>query len=166
MVAKENILKENTESHSKTAKIESVKNNNTETSQKINEKIMPQYANTLKEYQKQTIQCIKDITCNYIEFQKNMTSSYQSGYLQFLDQAFRNYWNNFMVPERMTEVFNKLNENNNNTTLNNIQSANNVCIDSIDAFNKTYDFMNKYYKDFAQIHHNYIKSLERSTNAN
>ena len=166
MVNKEDVLKENIDSpNSKTKKIGTNENTTTQISQKVDEKIVPQYANTLKDYQEHTIQSIKDMTYNYIEFQKNMTSSFQSGYLQFLDHSFRTYWNNFMIPERMTEVLNKLNDNNNNTTLNNIQTTNNVFIDSISALNKISDFMNKYSKDFSQIYYNYIQSLERSTSS-
>ena len=102
---------------------------------------------------------------NYIEFQKNMLNTCQSAYLQTIDEMFRSYWNNFMFPERMTETYNKLNENSNKTNISNIQTTNDVIINTIDTFNTTSDLMKKYVQDLAQMYFNYIKSVERSTNS-
>ncbi|MGD1834398.1 MAG: hypothetical protein ACPKQO_01590 [Nitrososphaeraceae archaeon] len=128
--------------------------------------VIPQYADTFKKYQEYTIQSMKEMLSKYIEFQKNISSTYQSGYLQYVDEIYRSYWNNFMIPERMTETFNKVNENNNKNTADNIQISNDVIINTVEALNKTSDLMKKYTKELAEIYFNYIKSIDRATKSN
>jgi prefoldin subunit 5 len=74
-----------------------------------------------RKYQEQVNQTIQQISNNAIELQKNFFNTYQSSYSQFFDNINNNnnsYWTNFNVPERYSEIYNTVNKNIQDYTVN------------------------------------------------
>ena len=62
---------------------------------------------TSNKYQQETINTIQSITNNTIELQKNILNTYQSAFSRFLNDISKSYRNNYLYPQRYTDVYNK-----------------------------------------------------------
>ena len=70
----------------------------------------PRYFDCVDHYKKKAIDAIKEISNNYIEFQKNISRSYQKIYTRFLDKILNSYWKKSTAPEKYSEVYSNLNK--------------------------------------------------------
>ena len=130
--------------------------------QQTNRAILDKSIETSNKYQQETIDTIQSITNNTIEFQKNFTNTFQSVFSKFLDEAPKSYWNNYLNPQRYTDVYNKTNQYVTNTTVNGTRRINDIALASAEAFNKSIDIALKYYNESAQNYLNFVNRIEQS----
>jgi len=57
----------------------------------------------------ETFNTIQSISNNSIELQKNILNTYQSTFSRFLNDISKSYWNNYLYPQRYTDMYNKTN---------------------------------------------------------
>jgi len=132
--------------------------------QEDNRRIFEKNVDTFRKYQEQISKTSQEISNNSVELQKNIISTYQSSYVQFLDNISKSYWQNFKIPERYSETCNSLNKNIQNGTVNATNLINEVIVGSVENFNKTLELTQKYYNDILQNNFNYARKIERSYN--
>jgi hypothetical protein len=68
-------------------------------------KEIPRYTQAVNEYQEQTIQAAREIADNYIESQKQIINSLQSAWVPFAENAYGVFWNYWVSPRRLTELY-------------------------------------------------------------
>jgi gas vesicle protein len=130
-----------------------------------NRRIFENNANTFRKSQEQINKTIQEISNNAIELQKNVFDTYQSSYAQFFDNINNNtYWKNFNIPQRYSEIYNTLNNNIQNYTVNATNFINEISVGSIENLNKSIELTQRYYKDIVQNSFNYAQKIERSFN--
>ena len=69
-----------------------------------NKAILDKSIDTSNKYQQETIDTIQSITNNTIELQKNFANTFQSVFSKFIDETHKSYWNNYLNPQRYTDV--------------------------------------------------------------
>jgi rubrerythrin len=118
--------------------------------------------NTSNKYQQESINTIQSITNNTIELQKNFANTFQSVFSKFIDDTSKSYWNNYLYPQRYTDVYNKSNQNVTDNTVNATRRINDVVLASTETFNKSIEIAQKYYNEAAQNYFNFVNKIEKS----
>ena len=146
--------------------------NLSETTDKINEsvnkfqdnnrRIIEKNEGTFRRYQEQINKTSQEISNNIIELQKNVFNTYQSSYVQFLDNIYKS-WENFKIPERYSETYDTLNKNVQEYTVNATNFVNEIVVGGIENFNRTIELSQRYYNDIVQNNFNYARKIERSS---
>ncbi len=134
--------------------------------QEDNRRIFENNVDTFKKSQEQINQTIQQISNNAIELQKNIFIIYQSSYSQFFDNINNNnsYWKNFNIPERYSEIYNTINKNIQDYTVNATNIINEISVGGIENFNKSIELTQRYYSDIVQNNFNYARKIEKSYN--
>jgi hypothetical protein len=132
--------------------------------QSENRKKIQQNIHNLNQFQEEFIKSSKEFSNNYIELQKNMINVCQSSYSQMLNNVYRTYWNNFMIPERYVDVYNKVNENRSENITNSSKIVNGALIGIAEMFNNTLELTQKFYLNAFQNYFNYVKKIEKYYN--
>ena len=130
--------------------------------QQTNKAILDKSIDTSNKYQQETINTIQSITNNTIELQKNFTNTFQSVFSKFIDDTSKSYWNNYLYPQRYTDVYNKTNQNVTDNTVNATRRINDVALASAETFNKSIEIAQKYYNEAAQNYLNFVNKIEKS----
>ncbi len=130
--------------------------------QQTNKAILDKSIDTSNKYQQETINTIQSITNNTIELQKNFANTIQSVFSKFIDDTSKSYWNNYLYPQRYTDVYNKTNHNVTNTTVNATRTINDVALASAETLHKSIEIAQKYYNEAAQKYLNFINKIEKS----
>jgi hypothetical protein len=136
--------------------------NNVNEYQQTNKAILDKSIETSNKYQQEAINTIQSITNNTIEFQKNFANIFQSVFSKFIDDTSKSYWNNYLYPQRYTDVYNKTNKYVTNTTVNATRRINDIALASAEAFNKSIEIAQKYYNEAAQNYLNFVNRIEKS----
>jgi len=139
-------------------------NENINKFQEDNRRIFENTSDTVRKSQEQINNTIQEITNNAIELQKNIFTTYQSSYSQFFDNINNSYWKNFNTPQRYSEIYNTLNKNIQDNTVNATNFINEITVGGIENFNKSIELTQRYYNDIAQNNLNYAQKIERSYN--
>ncbi|MGZ5511182.1 MAG: hypothetical protein ACXWFC_12045 [Nitrososphaeraceae archaeon] len=130
--------------------------------QQMNKAILDKSIDTSNKYQQETINSIQSITNNTIELQKNFANTFQSVFSKFIDETSKSYWNNYLYPQRYTDVYNKSNQNVTNNTINATRRTNEVVLASAETFNKSIEIAQKYYNEAVQNYFNFVNKIEKS----
>ena len=130
--------------------------------QQTNKSILDKSIDTSNKYQQETINTIQSITNNTIELQKNFANTFQSIFSKFIDDTSKSYWNNYLYPQRYTDVYNKTNQNVTDNTVNITRRINDVALASAETFNKSIEIAQKYYNETAQNYLNLVNKIEKS----
>ena len=130
--------------------------------QQTNRAILDKSIDTSNKYQQETINSIQSITNNTIELQKNFANIFQSVFSKFIDETSKSYWNNYLYPQRYTDVYNKSNQNVTNNTINATRRTNDVVLASAETFNKSIEIAQKYYNEAVQNYFNFVNKIEKS----
>ena len=130
--------------------------------QQTNKVILDKSIDTSNKYQQETINSIQSITNNTIELQKNFANTFQSVFSKFIDETSKSYWNNYLYPQRYTEVYNKSNQKVTNNTITATRRTNDVLLASAETFNKSIEFAQKYYNEAVQNYFNFLNKIEKS----
>ena len=132
--------------------------------QEDNRKIFENNAETVRKNQEQFSKTSQEISNNTIELQKNIFDTYQSSYVQFFDNINNSYWKNFNTSQRYSEMYNTLNKNIQDNTVNATNFINEITVGGIENFNKSLALTQRYYNDIVQNNLNYAQKIERSYN--
>ena len=140
-------------------------NENINEYQRTNNKIFEKSFELSDKYQQQIINTIKAISNNYVEAQKNFLYNYQPAFSRFLDDTYnksKSYWNNFRLPERYADIYNKTNQTITDNTINCTHRVNDFALTSTESFNKSIEIAQKYYNEAAQNYFNFANKIEKS----
>ncbi|HJT83208.1 MAG TPA: hypothetical protein VJ697_01890 [Nitrososphaeraceae archaeon] len=145
-----------------------------ETSNKINENInqyqkksqdiIDNNIDTSNKYQQETSEAIHSISNNFNELQNNIFNIYQSTFTRFLDDSTKSYWNNFMIPQRYTDIFIKNNQSIIDNAINATRKSHTLILASTETLNKSIEISQNYYNEAIQNYFNFINKLGRSFN--
>jgi ribosomal protein L9 len=91
----------------------------------------------------------------------NFANTIQSVFSKFLDDISKSYWNNYLNPQRYTDVYNKTNQNVTDNTVNATRRINDVALASAETFNKSIEIAQKYYNEAAQNYLNFVNKIEK-----
>ena len=136
--------------------------NNVNEYQQTNRAILDKSIDASNKYQQESINTIQSITNNTIELQKNFANTFQSVFSKFIDDTSKSYWNNYLYPQRYTDVYNKTNQNVTDNTENATRRINDIALASAETFNKSIEMAQKYYNEAAQNYLNFVNKIEKS----
>jgi hypothetical protein len=139
-------------------------NENVNKFQEDSKRIFEKNADTFRKSQEQINKTIQETSNNIVKLQKNVFDTYQSLYTQFFDNINNSYWKNFNVPERYSEIYNTINKNIEDYTVNATNIVNEISTGGIENFNKAIELTQRYYNDIVQNNFNYAQKIERSYN--
>ena len=139
-------------------------NDNFNEYQRTNNEIIEKGSDTTNKYQQETSNTIQSISNNTIGLQKNILNSYQSAFSRFLNDTSKSYWNNYLYPQRYTDVYNKTDQNITDNTINANRRINNIALASAETFNKSIEIAQKYYNESVQNYFNFVNKIEKSYN--
>ena len=130
--------------------------------QKINKAILDKNIDITNRYQQQIIKAIKVSTDNYNQLQKNILNTYQSTFSKFInDTSDNNKSYNFAVLEQL-KLYNKINQNMIDNTINNTRTIHEFLVEYIDIFNKSIELGQEYYSDGIKNYFKFGKKIERT----
>src|SRR5687767_1013222 len=136
--------------------------NNVNEYQQANRAILDKSIDTSNKYQQESINTIQSITNNTIKLQRNFANTFQSVFSKFIDDTSKSYWNNYLYPQRYTDVYNKSNQNVTDNTVNATRRINDIALASAETFNKSIEIAQKYYNEAAQNYLNFVNKIEKS----
>jgi hypothetical protein len=137
--------------------------NNVNEYQQTNRAILDKSIDTSNKYQQESINTLQSISNNTIELQKNFANTFQSVFSKFIDDTSKSYWNNFLYPQRYTDVYNnRTNQNVTDNTVNCTQRINDIALTSAETFNKSIEIAQKYFNETAQNYLNLLNKIEKS----
>ncbi|MDX1373894.1 MAG: YtxH domain-containing protein [Nitrososphaeraceae archaeon] len=139
-------------------------NENANKIQTDNQKVFEKNVDTFRKYQEEIVRAVQEISNNATEVQKNFFNTYQSSYIQFLDNTFRSHWQNFNIPERYSETYDTMSKNMQDGTINVTNIINEITVGGIEHFSKSIELTQRYYNDILQNNVNYAKKIERTYN--
>ena len=134
-------------------------NQNVNKFQEDNKRIFEKNADIFRNSQEQINRTIQSISNNYVELQKNILNTYQSAFSRFVDDVSKSNWNNFRIPERYADIYNKTNQNITDHTINCTQKINDFVLGSTETFSKSVEIGQKYYKDPVQNYFNFVNKI-------
>ena len=130
--------------------------------QKINKAILDKSIDITNRYQQQIIKAIKVSTDNYNQLQKNILNTYQSTFSKFInDTSDNNKSYNFAALEQL-KLYNKINQNMIDNTINNTRTIHEFLVEYIDIFNKSFELGQEYYSDGIKNYFKFGKKIERT----
>jgi hypothetical protein len=137
-------------------------NNNINEYQETNKAILEKSIDTSNKYQQESINTIQSISDNYIELQNNIRDTYQSAFSKFINDTTKSYWNNYRVPQRYSEVYNKNNQNVIDNTIHATRKSHEFVLASTETFNKSIEIAQKYYDDSVLNYFNFVNKIGKS----
>ena len=137
-------------------------NDNINEYQRTNKANLEKSIDTANKYQQETINTIQTIANNYVELQNNILDTYQSTFSKFINNTTKSYWNNYRVPQRYSEVYNKNNQNVIDNTINATRKSHELILATTEAFNKSIEISQKYYNDSVQNYFNFVNKIGKS----
>ncbi len=129
-----------------------------------NIRIFENNVDTFRKSQEQINKTIQEMSNNATELQKNVFDTYKSAHAQFFDNINNSYWKNYNIPERYSEIYNTLNKNIQDYTVNSRNIINEIAVGGIENFNKSIELTRRYCNDIVQNNFNYVQKIERSFN--
>src|SRR5215217_1588651 len=119
--------------------------------------------NSVNEYQ-QTNREILDKSIDVSnKYQQESVNTIQSVFSKFINDTSKSYWNNYLYPQRYTDMYNnKTNQNVPDNTVNTTRQINDVALASAETFNKSIEIAQKYYNEVAQNYLNFVNKIEKT----
>src|SRR5215211_4566760 len=131
--------------------------------QQTNRAILDKSIDASNKYQQESVNTIQSIINNTIELQKNFANTFQSVFSKFINDTSKSYWNNYLYPQRYTDMYNnKTNQNVPDNTVNTTRQIKDVALASAETFNKSIEIAQKYYNEIAQNYLNFVNKIEKS----
>ena len=112
---------------------------------------VPRYTQAVNDYQEQTIQASREIADNYLESQKEIINSLQSAWVPFAENAYGVFWNYWISPRRVTEVYAKVVSGLADNTIAEIRLANNMIFANMETFKATVEHARDNTKELSRI---------------
>jgi hypothetical protein len=130
--------------------------------QQTNREILDKSIDASNKYQQESVNTIQSIINNTIELQKSFANTFQTVFSKFIDDTSKSYWNNYLYPQRYTDLYNSFNQNVTYNTVNATRRINYVSLASAEIFNKSIEIAQKYYNEAAQNYLNFVNKIEKS----
>jgi hypothetical protein len=119
---------------------------------------LPRYMQTVTDNQEQIVQAARGIAENYLESQKEITSSFQSAWSSFFDNYF---WNS---PKRMTETYARGVSSFSDGTIAAIRMYNNMIFTNTGAIGMSMQYVKDNTKEISRVLVNNARMIEDATN--
>ena len=123
---------------------------------------IPRYTQAVNDYQEQTIQAAREIADNYIESQKEIINSYRSAWIPQIKNTYRIFWNNWVSPRRLTEIYARAVSSIADNTIAATRLANNTIFANMEAFKSCIQHERDNAKEFSRINVNTAKTFEQA----
>ena len=95
---------------------------------------IPRNTQAINDYQEHTLQASREIVDSYLESQKQIIKSLQSTWAPYVENGYKEYWNNWTSPQRAAEVYSKIVSNFADNVVTTTRIANNVIFANVDAY--------------------------------
>ena len=125
---------------------------------------IPHYNNIVNSYQEQTLQAVKEITENYIEYQKAIINSFQSAWRSY-QQSLNNKVNTCISPEAAANAYSRIVGTIADNSITALRTTNNLVFSSLDAYKTTMQHAKENTKQIFDINTKTAKTLEQNTKA-
>ncbi|MFL6430155.1 MAG: hypothetical protein ACJ71X_01690 [Nitrososphaeraceae archaeon] len=124
-------------------------------------KDIPRYTQAVNEYQEQTIQVTIEIADNYLGSQKEIINSFQSAWVPAIERAYAVFWNYWMSPRMLTDMYARTVSNIADNTIAAIRLVNNNVFSNLDAFKTSIQNTRDNLKEFSRIGVNAARTYEQ-----
>ncbi|MFL6326677.1 MAG: hypothetical protein ACJ71I_04280 [Nitrososphaeraceae archaeon] len=114
-------------------------------------KDIPRYTQAVNEYQEQTIQVTIEIADNYLGSQKEIINSFQSAWVPAIERAYAVFWNYWMSPRMLTDIYARTVSSIADNTIAAIRLVNNNVFSNLDAFKTSIQNTRDNLKEFSRI---------------
>jgi hypothetical protein len=126
-------------------------------------KEIPRSTQIVNEYQEQTIQTAREIADSYIDAQKQIINSLQSTFVPVVENVYQVFWNNWMSPRRITEIYAKTVSSFADNTIAATRLANNTVFANMETFKRSIHNTKDNAKEFSRIGVNAVKTFEQTS---
>ena len=124
---------------------------------------IPRYTQAANEYQEQTIQTAREIADNFLESQKEIINSFQSAWVPAVENAYGVFWNYWLSPRRVTEVYARAISSITHNTVAAARLVNNTVFSNLDAFKASIQNTRDNLKEFSRIGVNAARTYEQTS---
>jgi hypothetical protein len=124
---------------------------------------IPRSTRVVNEYQEQTIQATREIADSYLDAQKQIINSLQSIFVPIVENVYHVFWNNWMSPRRITEIYAKTVSSFADNTMAVTRLANNSIFANMEAFKRSIHNTKDNVKEFSRIGVNAAKTFEQTS---
>ncbi|MFL6382793.1 MAG: hypothetical protein ACJ72S_16120 [Nitrososphaeraceae archaeon] len=126
-------------------------------------KDIPRYTQAVNEYQEQTIQVTIEIADNYLGSQKEIINSFQSAWVPAIERAYAVFWNYWMSPRMLTDIYARTVSSIADNTIAAIRLVNNNVFSNLDAFKTSIQNTRDNLKEFSRIGVNAARIYEQTS---
>ena len=126
-------------------------------------KDIPRYTQAANEYQEQTIQTAREIADNFLESQKEIINSFQSAWVPVIERAYGIFWNYWLSPRRVTDMYARTVSNIADNTVATTKLVNNAVFSNLDAFKTSIQNTRDNLKEFSRIGVNAARTYEQTS---
>ena len=126
-------------------------------------KDIPRYTQAANDYQEQTIQTAREIADNFLESQKEIINSLQSAWVPAVENAYGVFWNYWLSPRRVTEVYARAVSSVTDNTIAATRLVNNTVFSNLQAFKTSIQNTRDNLKEFSRIGVNAARTYEQTS---
>jgi hypothetical protein len=123
---------------------------------------IPHYTQAANEYQEQTIQAARELADNYLDSQKEIINSVQSAWIPHVENAYSTFWNYWMSPRRMTEIYGRMVSSFADNTISTTRVANNAIFANMETTKTLMQNTRDNTKEWSRIGINTAKTIEHT----
>src|ERR687887_476754 len=124
---------------------------------------IPRYTQAANDYQEQTIQTAREIADNFLESQKEIINSLQSAWVPAIEKTYGIFWNYWMSPRRITEVYARAVSSIADNTVAAARLVNNTVFSNLDAFKTSVQNTRDNLKELSRIGVNSARVFEQTS---
>ena len=124
---------------------------------------LPRYTQAANQYQEQTIQTAREIADNFLESQKEIVNSFQSSWVPAIERTYGAFWNYWMSPRRVTDVYARIVSSIADNTIATARLVNNTVFSNLDAFKTCVQNTRDNLKEASRIGVNAAKTFEQTS---
>ena len=124
---------------------------------------IPRYTQAANDYQEQTIQRAREIADNFLESQREIINSFQSAWVPAIEKTYGIFWNYWMSPRRITEVYARAVSSIADNTVAAARLVNNTVFSNLDAFKTSVQNTRDNLKELSRIGVNSARVFEQTS---
>jgi len=121
---------------------------------------IPRNTQVINDYQEHTLQVSREIADSYIESQKEIIKSLQSTWAPYVENGYKEFWNNWTSPQRAAEIYSKIVSNFADNVVTTTRIANNVIFANVDAYKTFVQHGKDDVKEFSRLATNNARTFE------
>jgi hypothetical protein len=124
---------------------------------------IPRNTQAINDYQEHALQASREIADSYIESQKEIIKSFQSTWAPYVENGYKEYWNNWTSPQRAAEIYAKIVSNFADNVMTTTRIANNVIFANIDVYKTFVQHGKDDVKEFSRLATNNARTFENTS---